>query len=130
MKINAIIERANDGGYWAYTTEDVLNFGFNGYGDTPQEAMDDLRLSIREIRENECPELPDIEPVFRYDVASFLRTFKSQMTLAGLEAITGVDQRQLQRYLSGGRRPSEKTVKKIENGVHDFANRLLDINFA
>ena len=134
MTINAIIERANDGGYWAYSTEEtaenVLGCGFNGYGDTPAEAMDDLKLSIQEMREVR-PDLPEnIEVSFSYDVSSFLRSFKGSMTLAGLEHVTGINQKQLQRYMAGGRRPSEKTVRKIEEAVHQFGATLMNVSFA
>jgi len=44
--------------------------------------------------------------------------------LSGLQQITGVNQRQLSHYINGVKKPSEKTVRKIENRMHVLANEL------
>lgn len=50
-------------------------------------------------------------------------------TLAGLERITGVNQGQLSHYINGVRKPSPKTIQKIESRLHDFAKEIGQVNF-
>lgn len=62
---------------------------------------------------------------FSHDVAIAL-----QFSLSGLEKITGVSQAQLGHFLHGRRKPSRKTITKIQNGVDHFAKELTAIKFA
>ena len=49
------------------------------------------------------------------------------ITNAALERITGINQRQLQRYASGVSRPRLKQAKKIEKALHDIGEELLAV---
>lgn len=51
-------------------------------------------------------------------------------SLAGLEKLTGVSQAQLGHYLHGRRKPSRRTIDKIQKGVNHFAKELTAIKFA
>ena len=128
QKINATIERADDGGIWAYA--EIGKCLASGAGSTPKEAIEDFWAGYKELADvsDGLPAAEDLEVSFKYDVFSFLKAFKGSMTLAGLESITGINQRQLQHYMSGYRRPSEKTVRKIEEAVHLFGATLMDVN--
>jgi PDZ domain-containing secreted protein len=130
MKVTAIIERAKDGTYNIYTQEDVARFGMMGYGDTVQAAKDDFFALYKEYKEMYGDEMPDLEVTFKYDVASFLQSVSKRFSLAGLQTITGINQKQLGHYLSGHRKPSAATVKKIEESVHQFAQELSEYSFA
>jgi predicted RNase H-like HicB family nuclease len=134
MKAIAIIERGNDGTYGVYIESEVLPFGVVGDGKTVAEAIDDFNNSVNEMREyyaevgKEFPE--ELEFEFRYDMPSFLQYYAYAFTLAGLERISGVNQRQLSHYINGVRKPSEKTVRKIEERIHTFGKEIAAINFA
>ena len=128
--VTAIIERASDGGYSVYIVEDLDGFVATGFGDTPEEAKEDLLTAIEELCEDMGDKAPKLNITFKYDVASFLRAYQDKLSFSGLEVITGVNRKQLQHYVSGFRNPSPKTVKKIEQGVHDFAAKLKDLQFA
>lgn len=131
MKVTAIIERSDDGSYGIYTEESFEKFALFGYGDTPKAAIEDFYIAHKEMQEELGADVvPEIEVSFKYDVASFLKTYCYPLTLAGLQVITGVNQKQLQHYLSGHRKPTDSTKKKIEKGVHDFAEMLLNVEFA
>ena len=67
--------------------------------------------------------------LFKYDVPSFLQDFAYAFSLAGLERITGINQKQLGHYISGFRKPSEKTVRKIESRIHAFSKQLEAVRF-
>jgi transcriptional regulator with XRE-family HTH domain len=51
------------------------------------------------------------------------------LSLAGLGRLTGVAQGQLSHYVTGRRKPSPKTVKKIEKSLHEFADEIKQIQF-
>ncbi len=132
MKAEVIIERGADGTYSAYISSDNVPFGLIGDGRTVQETMDDFLNSADEMKEyyqEQGKEFPEIEWKFKYDVASFLQYYAFAFTLAGLERITGVSQGQLSHYINGVRKPSPKTVQKIESRLHSFAKEIGQVNF-
>lgn len=55
---------------------------------------------------------------------------RRKFSLAGLEKLTGVSQAQLGHYLHGRRKPSRRTIDKIQKGVNHFAKELTAIKFA
>ena len=57
------------------------------------------------------------------------RAFEVVFRLAGLERITGVNQKQLGHYIAGVRKPSEKTARKIEESIRCFAKDLEAVRF-
>lgn len=133
MKAQVIIERGQDGSFDANLEfiKDVP-FGLLGQGKTVAEATADFYNSYNEIREMlkaEGKECPELEFEFKYDIPSFLQYYAYAFTLAGLERITGVNQRQLGHYISGFRRPSERTARKIEESIKRFANELEAVRF-
>ena len=130
VNVTAIIERASDGGYSVYIVEDFDKFVATGFGNTPEEAKEDLMIGLEELREDLGDAVPQMNITFKYDIASFLQEYRDKLSLSGLQTITGVNRKQLQHYLSGYRHPSSKTVEKIEQGVHDFAAKLKDLQFA
>lgn len=130
QNVTAIIERSSDSYYSVYTVESFEKFALLGYGETPEKAKEDFWASYNEMKEMLGEEVPEINVTFRYDVASFLQEYRDELSLSGLEVVTGVNQKQLQHYLSGRRKPSAATKEKIQQGVHAFANRLRDVEFA
>lgn len=123
MKTRVIIERNNNGNYQAVPQMDE-NIAFFGMGKTVKEAMDDLHNSYQEAMAMD-PTLPkDIEFECEYDTASFLQLFKGKMNLADLQTITGISRKQLNHYVTGYRKPSAKTVQRIQTGIHKYADEL------
>ncbi len=121
MKAIAKIERGADGTYGVFIESDNVPFGVLGDGKTVAEAIADFNNSLEEMREyyaetgKEFPQ--DLEFEFKYDTASFLQQYAYAFTLAGLERITGINQRQLSHYINGVRKPSEKTTQKNRGSV-------------
>lgn len=108
--------------------------GIYGAGDTVQEAkqnvMEGLRLFVDRNRDN----LPDIlksdyEIEYKFDVSSFLAYYSNIFTKSALERMTGINQKQLFHYASGHRKPSEKTVKKLDEAIHRLADELSQVHF-
>lgn len=130
VNVTAIIERASDGGFATYMLESFEKFAAHGFGNTAEEAMEDLFVAIEEFREMLGDDVPQMNITFKYDITSFLAEYRDKFGLSGLQIITGLNRKRLQEYLSGERHPSPKTVRKIEQSVHVFASKLMDLQLA
>lgn len=131
-KVVAIIEKASDGNYSIFSDDDSLPFLITGTGKTVAEAYDVFLggyLDMKRIFEEDGREFEPLAFEFRYDVPSFLQQYAYALTLAGLERITGVNQKQLSHYINGVRKPSQATVKKIEERLHSFGNEIASVRF-
>lgn len=126
-RITVIIERGSDGIYTAVPQHNY-GVGFFGSGETTEEALEDLKLSYNEVKEL-LPELPEFIFEHKYDVASFLQLFSKKLSLTGLQTITGINRKQLNHYVTGHRRPSKATVKKISEGLKKFKEELNQVSF-
>jgi len=129
MKVKAFIERGNDGSFGVYVDleNNTLNYGIIGEGKTIKEAVDDFHNSYKEMKElylSESKHFEEAEFEFKYDTASFLTYYSNVLSLAGLGRLTGINQGQLSHYVTGRRKPSQKTVQKIEKSLHDFAAEI------
>lgn len=132
MDVTAIIERGKDGKYSVYIENKEYPYGIIGTGATAHEAIEDFRAGYKEMESyvKETGEsFTEATITFKYDIPSFLQEFAFAFTLAGLERITGINQKQLGHYISGYRKPSPKTVRKIEAGVHAFSRQLGRVQF-
>ena len=132
-KVIAIIETGPDHAFSIFSDDDSLNYGVIGTGDTITEAKKDFMNAYQEVKDcfdEEGREFEEVEFVFRYDIPSFLQEFAYAFSLAGLERITGINQKQLGHYISGYRKPSAKTIRKMEEGIHNLSQQLSMIHFA
>lgn len=126
MKIlKIVIERSSDM-FGAYAENAK---GIYGTGDNVQEAKQSILNTIKIIEEFKSESIPTIlkgeyQIIYRFDVESFLNYYKGIFTNAALEKITGINQRQLQHYSSGLKKPRKPQLKKIEEGLHKLAREL------
>ena len=131
--VRVFIERSRDGRYSAYMPdENNLEYGINGQGNTPQEAINDFKAVYQGMKEyfvEEGLKFTEVNFAFSYDVISFLTYYSDKFTFAGLEKITGVSAAQLSQYVQGYRNPSKKTAEKIQKGLHAFAQDLSQVQF-
>ena len=132
--VKAFIERGNDGIYSVYVDleNNPLNYGIHGMGNSAKEAVDDFLSAYKAMQEFYCQkgkEFIEAEFNFQYDVASFLQYYSNKFTFAGLQNITGINQTQLSQYANGYRKPGQKTVRKIETSLHNFAREISQVNF-
>ena len=133
VQVKVIIEKSSYG-FSAYmdSGSEVLDYGCIGEGKTVEETVADFKDSYEEIKEYILAKgeaFTEAEFEFFYDVASFIQHYAYAFSLAGLERITGINQKQVGHYVSGYRRPSPKTVKKIEEGVRRFSKELSAVHF-
>lgn len=64
---------------------------------------------------------------FKMDVQSLLTIYSGIFTKAGLERITGINQKQLWHYANGISKPRKTQVHKIETALHRLGNELIAV---
>lgn len=67
----------------------------------------------------------DYDIVYRFDNQSLLDYYWGIFTNVALERITGINQKQLQHYASGLKKPRPAQVKKIEKALHQLGSELM-----
>lgn len=131
LKINAIIERASDGTYSVYTNDD-MPYGLCGVGSTAHEAVADWMQCYNEMKDaaaHDGSAFEDAEFAFAYDVPSFLAYYAGMLNYTGLAKLTGISSAQLSQYVSGYRKPSKKTIEKIQAAIHTLGQELSRAQF-
>lgn len=131
-RLCVIIERTANN-YSAYI--DGLD-GVVATGSSVKDIKKNILASI-DVLKAECKEFGDEIPEeilgeyslsFKMDVKSMLDFYSGIFTKAGLERITGINQKQLWHYASGARNPRPEQAMKLENALHDLGEELLAIN--
>lgn len=61
------------------------------------------------------------------DVQSMMEYYKGIFTKAAFERLTGINQKQIQHYATGHRKPKACTLKKMEEALHKLGNELLTV---
>lgn len=128
-QIIVIIEKTSDH-YSAYA--DNVD-GIYGGGDTPDEAkqsiVDAIRLTKKYNKPHNIPAIlkGDYELVYRFDTESLLNYYKKIFTNSALERLTGINQRQLQHYSSGLKKPRPAQKKKIVEALHQLGSELMAV---
>lgn len=100
-------------------------------GDTVEACKADTVQAIELIKKN-MPRKDWPEPLkageytitWRYDIESFLYYYGRFISLAGMERITGINQKQLWAYMHGRKKPRQAQKEKITNALHRFAREL------
>jgi predicted RNase H-like HicB family nuclease len=90
-----------------------------------------VEFHLEGMREDgdEIPEIfnSEYELVFRFDPESLLMHYSGIFTNAALQRLTGINQRQIQRYASGISKPRESQAKKIKEALHNLGKELLAV---
>ena len=67
------------------------------------------------------------ELMYRFDSESLLQHYNGIFTNASLQRLTGINQRQLQRYASGVSKPRNEQAIKITSALHHLGKELLAV---
>ena len=130
--LTVIIEKA-DNNYSAYIDgiDGIVTTG-NSIDEIKKNMVEAIELYVETCKELdlECPEEleGDYQLNFKMDVKSLLEFYSGIFTKAGLERITGINQKQLWHYASGNRNPRPEQKIKIETALHKLGEDLLSIN--
>jgi len=131
-KIEAIIERASDGTYSVYCTNEM----FSGMGDSAEAAKADMIEQMKFFKNaaiedgSQYPSWMDdeYEIVYKFEVASLLEYYSGILSLFGLKKITGIHQKQLWNYLHRKAKPRPAQVNRIEKALHAFGSELQSVS--
>lgn len=131
-QIEAIIERASDGTYSVYCKDEI----FSGMGDTIDAAKADMEQQMAFYKETaiqegfKYPEFLDGEYTVSYtvDMPSLMAYYVAAgiFTLASLQKVTGINQKQLWAYLNGTK-PRKAQQDRIAAGLRSLNQDLSTI---
>ncbi len=104
-------------------------------------TIEELKSSIQEAIEffldtaiEDGDEIPEelrgkYELEYHIDVKTFLEVYSDYFTKAGLERLTGVNQKQLWHYANGNTIPRKKQRERIESAIHKLGRDLMSFCF-
>jgi len=126
--LRAILSKGpEDFGAWFENLEGVY-----GAGETVAEAKKNLMDGLVLYAEHNI-NVPawikgkSYKIVYKFDAESILNYYRGIFTNAALERITGINQRQIQHYASGAKRPRPVQLKKIETAFHQLGEELMAV---
>ena len=97
------------------------NFKIGKFGDDVRRETLDEDIHINSFFEQNEPKKNEIGEVFsRYP----------QINVSAFAQQIGINKSLLAKYIYGIKSPSEKRKKEIQNGLHEFAEGLLQVEFA
>ena len=129
--LHAVIEWAGQN-YSAYVEEVSGVCGIGCSLDEVKKSMEDGMNILKEDCQEKGYEVPDellddYRVVYRMDTKTFLQMYCRVFSKAGLEYITGINQKQLWHYANGKTKPRPAQVKKIERALHQLGEELLSL---
>jgi hypothetical protein len=130
-KIIRIVIEKNQDGFWGYAENEK---GITGGGKTVQTCKQDILDCIATLSQLNAANKPKFllnkfTLVYRFDMESFFANYKGIITNSALEKMTGINQKQLQHYASGHRKPRKNQAKKIQSAIHQLGQELLAVEF-
>ncbi len=131
MKADIVVEMASDGGFSCYMKEPMQDYALFGYGNTAQEAKDDMLQSYREISEMLKEEGKNVEPlefVYHYDMKSFFDYFNF-LNVSKVAECAGINPSLMRKYASGIVKAREGQYLKLKRTVSVFAKELQEAAF-
>jgi predicted RNase H-like HicB family nuclease len=126
--LKAILSKGSDDfGAWFENLEGVY-----GAGTTVAEAKKNLMdgLALYSKHNHNAPawiKNKSYKIIYKFDAESILNYYRGIFTNAALERITGINQRQIQHYASGSKRPRPQQLKKIEAAFHELGQELISV---
>jgi len=128
--LKIIIEKSSD--YYDAYAENCD--GIYGAGNTVEEAknsvLEGLNLFVKYNKDN-LPKILRGDYIIEYyfDVHSFLKHYSTIFTKSALQRMTGINQTQLTHYVSGFRKPSKRTVEKLNVAISLLSKELSQVHF-
>lgn len=63
------------------------------------------------------------------DIPSLVSGYGETINQSNLARISGINESLMRQYASGIKKPSQKVMKRIENGLHRYADDIRNIHF-
>lgn len=131
MKLNAVIERGQDGGFAICVREMP---GLLGYGLTEEEAKADFlevyneQVEYYRSKHGESPEWENAEISYSYDIAAFFAAFPF-INVSQFANFVGINPSLMRKYKQGLATASPKQLSIIQSGIGQMVNHLQSVQF-
>ena len=109
-----------------FMVEELPDFALAGYGNTAKQAIEDMYVAqkeIKELLEEEGKKMPELEFVFRFDIGSFF-DYYSYLNLSGVAKKAGVNASLMRQYAMGIHEPSQKRKQQILDCLHQISQEM------
>lgn len=126
--LKAILSKGpDDFGAWFENVEGVYGAGTT-VAEAKKNLLDGLELYAK-YNQGAPAWMKDktFKIVYKFDAESILNYYRGIFTNAALERITGINQKQIQHYASGTKRPRPQQLKKIETAFHELGQELISV---
>lgn len=122
------IEKQNDGSYIAYNPG-VKGMVAIGTGESVAEAKADFENSLEEMKEDMSEE--EIakmisDPEYHFDISSLFEYYKV-INVSAFARLIGMNDTLLRQYKRGDTYISTAQLKKIETGINQLGNELVNL---
>lgn len=132
--VNISISVGPDGFYSAYCNEHPALLGG---GDTPAEAIDELRETLRLVKEEGkeaslfYPEWLDDEYEFQvhWNVEDLMAYYAGIITPSALGRLSGINPKQVWSYMHGNSKPRKAQLEKMQSALHRLGQELIHTSF-
>lgn len=109
-----------------FMIEEFPDFALAGYGNTAKQAIEDMYVAqkeIKELLEEEGKLMPELEFVFQFDIGSFF-DYYSYLNMSGVAKKAGINASLMRQYSMGIHEPSKKRKQQILECLHQIAKEL------
>lgn len=103
---------------------------FDGFANYVRESIE-FYVECEEADGNTVPpqlKLPVIDIMYKFDIQSLLQHYQSIFSLAALQSITGINQRQLWHYAAGRSTPRPRQAHKIVTALNNLGKELVSLS--
>lgn len=131
-KVTVVIDKGEDGKYWARTEEELNgDTMLNGYGDTAQDAKNDIEEAYKEAKEDAIDNGRNFEDVkfeYKYDLQSFFDYFKV-FNVNEVARLAGINPSLMRQYKGGFKKAGEQTYSRLSACVDNIRKELQAARF-
>lgn len=109
-----------------FMVEELPDFALAGYGNTARQAIEDMYVAqkeIKELLEEEGKQMPELEFVFRFDIGSFF-DYYSYLNMSGVAKKAGVNASLMRQYAMGIHEPSQKRKQQILDCLRQISQEM------
>lgn len=109
-----------------FMVEELPDFALAGYGNTAKQAIEDMYVAqkeIKELLEEEGKQMPELEFVFRFDIGSFF-DYYSYLNMSGVAKKAGINASLMRQYAMGIHEPSQKRKQQILDCLRQISQEM------
>ena len=109
-----------------FMVDELPDFALAGYGNTARQAIEDMYVAqkeIKELLEEEGKQMPELEFVFRFDIGSFF-DYYSYLNMSGVAKKAGVNASLMRQYAMSKHEPSQKRKQQILDCLRQISQEM------